>query len=81
MKKVFLEILQNSQENTCTRVFFNKVVGLLQQVFSCVFCEISKNTFSNRTLLVAAAQFSCSCKILIVQTQKSYEKLFFFLPF
>ena len=29
VKKVFLEISQNSQENTCTRVsFFNKVAGL-----------------------------------------------------
>ena len=29
MKKVFLETLQNSQENTCARVsFLNKVVGL-----------------------------------------------------
>ena len=25
VKKVFLEISQNSQENTCARVFFNKV--------------------------------------------------------
>ena len=28
VKKVFLEISQNSQENTCTRVsFFNQVAG------------------------------------------------------
>ena len=27
-KKVFLEISQNSQENTCARAFFNKVAGL-----------------------------------------------------
>ena len=27
-KKVFLEISQNSQENTCARVLFNKVAGL-----------------------------------------------------
>ena len=27
-KKVFLEVLQNSQENTRARVFFNKVEGL-----------------------------------------------------
>ena len=36
MKKVFLEILENSQ------------------VFSCEFCEISKNIFFYRTPLVAA---------------------------
>ena len=33
-KKVFLEISQNPQENTS-----------LSQMFSCEFCEISKNTF------------------------------------
>ena len=27
-KKVFLKISQNSQKNTCARVFFNKVTGL-----------------------------------------------------
>ena len=31
VKKVFLEILQNSQENTCARVFFNKVATLLKK--------------------------------------------------
>ena len=28
IKKVLLEISQNSQENTCASVFFNKVEGL-----------------------------------------------------
>ena len=32
--KVFLEILQNSQENTC--------VTVSETLFSCEFCEISK---------------------------------------
>ena len=89
MKKVFLEILQNSQENNCARDSFymklqtfiprentrndahyirymvSMIYGLygflefswsiqackfikkesLTQVFSCAFCEISKNTF------------------------------------
>ena len=56
---------QNSQENICTRVSF--LVKLqasarnfikrdtLAQVFSCEFCEISKNTFSYRTPLAAAS--------------------------
>ena len=50
-EKVFLEILQNSQENSCARVFFNKVTGnyikkeTLAQVFSCEFFKIFKNTF------------------------------------
>ena len=56
VKKVFLEISQNSQESTCTRVSF--LITLLAsspatlfrkmtlvQVFSCEFCEISKTPF------------------------------------
>ena len=51
---MFLEILQNSQENTCARVsFLIKLQALafnfikketLAQVFSCEFWEISKDT-------------------------------------
>ena len=65
VKKVFLEISQNSQENTCDRVsFLIKLQALacnfikkeaLPQVFSCEFCEISKTTFSYRTPPVAAS--------------------------
>ena len=65
MKKVFLEILQNLQENTCVKLSFLIVTCLrpatllkketLAQVFSCEICEISKNIFSNRTPLVAAS--------------------------
>ena len=64
-KKVFLEILQNSQENTCARVSF--LIKLqadacnfieketLAQLFSCEFYEISKNTFFHRAPLVATS--------------------------
>ena len=57
VKKVFLEISQNSQGSICTRVsvLIKLQASGLQQVFSCEFCEISKNTFSNRTPLVAAS--------------------------
>ena len=64
-KKMLLKISQNSQENTCGSLFFNKVLswGLqlykkvtLAQVFSCKFCEISKNNFFKRTPLVAASE-------------------------
>ena len=54
VKKVFLKIWQSSQENTCTRVFFNKVEKTLAQVFFCEFCKISKNTVFYRTPPVAA---------------------------
>ena len=40
---MFLEIPQNSQENTFARVSLLK--KLHAQVLSCEFCEISKNTF------------------------------------
>ena len=46
VKKVFLEISQNSQENACARIFFL----LKLQAY-----EISKNTFSYRTPPVAVS--------------------------
>ena len=63
VKKVFLEISQNSQENTCARVSFSiklQVCNFIEKetlalVFSCKFHEISKNTFLHRTPLVAAS--------------------------
>ena len=55
VKKAFLEISQNSQENTCARVSF------LRKLFSCEFCEISKNTYFHKAPLVAA-----SSKTLII---------------
>ena len=67
VKKVFLQILQNSQENTCARVFFLiKLLAdtdnfikkeTLAQVFFCEFYKIFKNTFSCRTPPVAASNF------------------------
>ena len=57
-KKVFLEILQNSQENTCATVsFFCNFIRkeTLAQVFSCEYCEISKNTFSTEHILATAS--------------------------
>ena len=52
VKKVFLEILQNSQKNN----FIKKET--LAQVFSCEFWEISKNTSFYRAPLVAASFYS-----------------------
>ena len=45
IKKMFLEISQNSQENTCARVCSFIKKETLAQMFSCDFSEISKNTF------------------------------------
>ena len=63
-EKGFLEILQNSQENTCVRVSFLIKLQVLKketltQVFSCEFCEISKNTFF-REHLWATAFLNCA---------------------
>ena len=54
VKKVFLEISQNPQENACATCNFIKKEALAQ-VFSREYCEISKNTFYYRTPLVAAS--------------------------
>ena len=43
VKKIFLEISQNSQENTCARVSF------LIKLQAYEFCEISKNIFHYKT--------------------------------
>ena len=68
-KKGFLRnFTKFTGKHLCQRLFFNKVAGLrpeacnfikkesLAQVFSCEFCEISKNTFFHRTPLVAASK-------------------------
>ena len=63
VKKIFLKIPQNSQENTCAIVSFliklpqacNLVKKeTLTQVFSCEFCEIFKNTFFTEQLRTIA---------------------------
>ena len=58
-------VLRNSAKFTgkhlCQSLFFNNVA----QVFSCEFCEISKNTFSYRTPPMAASVCYC-CRFLIL---------------
>ena len=55
VKKVFLEVSQNSQEDTWGCNFIKKET--LAQVFSCEFCKISKNTFLYRTPPVTASSY------------------------
>ena len=77
VKNVFLQISQNSQEITCTRVYF--LIKSLAQVFSCEFCGISQNTFSYRTPLVAASEHSLRMFLInkkIVFTEKRYRVKF-----
>ena len=54
-KKDVLKISQNSQENTCARVSFLIKLQALAQVFSCQFCEISKNNFFREHLWTTAS--------------------------
>ena len=62
VRKGFLEIPQNSQENTRVRVSHLQLkscnfikIESLAQVFSSEFCEISKNTFFTKTPPVTAS--------------------------
>ena len=71
VEKVFLEFSQNSQENTCARVYFLiKLQSFLKkdtltQVFSCEFCEISKYTLFYRTPLLAGKLLSINRDVLV----------------
>ena len=65
LENAFLEISQNSQESTCARVSLIKLQAEASnfikketqtQVFSCKFCEISNNTFLQRTPLVVVSE-------------------------
>ena len=50
-EKMFLEISQNSQENTCSRVsFLIKLQAWGPELISCEFCKTSKNTFLTKHL-------------------------------
>ena len=81
VKKVLLEISQNSQENTCTRGsflikknFIKKVLNFIKkeylaQVFFCEFCEVSKNTFFTEHLRWLL--------LLIIDQQNSPVSIFF----
>ena len=65
-------------KHLCQSLFFNKVAGqanfikkeTLAQVFSCEFCEISKNTFSYRTPPVAASVFCRKEKYLCTSSAR-----------
>ena len=64
LKKLLLEISQNSYENTRVRVSFliklqaSTSKETLAQVFPCEFCKIFKNAYFYRTPLMAASDSS-----------------------
>ena len=56
---MFLEILQNSQENACAKVTISInfiKIETLAQMFSCEFWEISKKTFFTEHLWTSASE-------------------------
>ena len=81
VKKVFLKVSQISQENTCARVSF--LISLqadacnfikketLAQVFSCEFCEISKNTFLTEHL-----RCGCFCFLALVEIYAIFHSVY-----
>ena len=71
-KGVLRNFAKFTRKHLCQRLFFNKVAGLRPkacnfikkespaQVFSCEFCEISKNTIFNRTCHIVGHGRTCS---------------------
>ena len=85
VKKVYLEISQNSQENICARVSFLIKLACnfikketLAQVFSCEFCEISKNTIFTEHLWTNASGVSGLSTTLSVLTSLLFDTKAFF---
>ena len=73
-KGVLINFAKFTRKHLCKSLFFNKVAGrrpatllkkeTLTQVFSCEFCEISKNIFSYKTPLVAAS--ACNSESILI---------------
>ena len=81
VKQLFLEIPQNSQENTLketlVQVFscdFIKSVTLAQ-VFDSEFGERSKNTFSYRAPPVVTSDFGCAVRVHPTRHETSWRHL------
>ena len=73
IKKVFLEISQNSQKNTCARVsVLIKLQAGLQQVHSCKNCEIDKNILGHLQWLLLSLQNHFSHKRALTQMNDSF---------
>ena len=81
VKKVFLKIWQNSQENTCVRVsFFAKSAGLKQLVLLKMTINIPQNLspkqslYYKRSFSLFGTHFKDRSKILIYR--KTFQKTF-----
>ena len=90
-KDVLRNFAKFTGKHLCQRLFLNKVAGLrpracnfiekksLAQVFSCEFCEISKNTFFHRTPLVTASERCRSFSYFLFQV--FFSQFFYTLIF
>ena len=83
IKKVFLKISHNSQENNLARVcnFIKKEA--LGQVFSCEFCRIFKNTFFKEHLRATASVYNTFAfepgnRIILLQSDHIHKAQFHF---
>ena len=56
-EEAFLEILQNSREDTCALGQSFIKIETLAQVFSCEFCEFSKSTFFTEHIWTTASKY------------------------
>ena len=85
VKKVFLEISQHSQKNTCARIYFLMKLQAsacnfikketLAQVFSCDFCETSKNNFLTEHLQVIASVTTVTRQALVFSSANLLTKI------
>ena len=65
-----LEILQNSQENTCAEVSFLSVIFF--SFFPCEFCEISNNTFFTEHLWATDSGDQEACELSVELHRSSH---------
>ena len=87
IKKVLLEILQNSQKNTCARApFLIKLQALpwnfikketLAQMFLCEFCEFLRRPFLTEHLRWLLLVLYKCCAMLLILFQKFFLVLIF----
>ena len=80
MKKgVLRNFTKFTEKHLCQSILFNKVTGLrpikketLARVFSCEFCEISKNTFFTERLWITASIHSMTSLLNVINGQQAF---------
>ena len=82
IKDILGNFVKFTGKHLCQSLFLNKVAGLmhvtlfkkkLAQMFSCGFCEISKNTFSYRTPPVATSDFDTLKLVVSPHTETGFS--------